>query len=722
MGTSSSSTASERRALAAPVTGRSTRVALVGSGYIADVHLQVLRHVPDVEVVALCDSQRSRAERLAARHRVPFVCASVDELIARGGIDAVHVLVPPAAHAEVAAACLRAGWHVFVEKPLVLASADVAALDALAAERGRLLLVNHNQVFHPAVRALQSHLAAGRIGRLEHVAIQHHVPLRQLQSGDVTHFMFQTEANILLEQGVHLFSVVFALLGASRSVQTTIGARRELANGVSFVTEWNVVAQNERGTANVRMAFGKPWLETTVQAIGTDGSALLDLQRGTCWLRRKTRWLEFLDHGKNLASGSLHLAGRAIGAVAGYGLSLFGLRFPDDPFLRSMRGSLATFHAAVRGRAAPLDATTANAARAVLTMCEGAAAAAGVRTSPPPLPTVPSPGPARAGEVVVLGGTGFVGRRCVRLLRKAGRPLTLVVRRPQLLPPELRDGSVRLFVGDAGDPRVLAAAFAGAERVLHLATAAGDDAAAVESAMASAVRSAGEAARDARVQRFVYASSTAALWLGDDGAVTGASGTDPLPATRGPYARGKIAAEAALRPLREQGLAVTIVRPAIVIGHDGVLEHSGIGLWVRDNQCVGWGRGTLPLPFVLADDCAEALVRALDAPAAAGKDYNLAGPVRFTAREFVDEMAARTGRDYRFHPTSVWWMWIQEVGKYFVKAAARRQREWPSRRDLRSRSFRTRLECSDAERDLGFAPETDRTKFLRRVFDAPGRE
>src|SRR5204862_5052155 len=54
----------------ATVSGRRTRVALVGSGYIAGVHLQVLRAVPDVRVVALCDVHHERAARLAKKHGI----------------------------------------------------------------------------------------------------------------------------------------------------------------------------------------------------------------------------------------------------------------------------------------------------------------------------------------------------------------------------------------------------------------------------------------------------------------------------------------------------------------------------------------------------------------------------------------------------------------------------------------------------------------------------
>ncbi|MCR9245399.1 MAG: Gfo/Idh/MocA family oxidoreductase [bacterium] len=701
------------------VTGRRTRVAMIGSGFIADVHLMVLRAAKDVEVIALVDPATARAERLAKKYGVPATYASVDDLLAAGNVDAVHVLVPPALHGPLALQCLQAGVHVLVEKPLVLRAEEVAELEAAAAATGAVLAVNHNQTCHPAVERVQRHLARGHLGKLEHVALQHNVPLRQLATGDVSHFMFQTEANIVWEQGVHLYSVVYALLGDCHEVHAAIGPRKALPNGVEFADEWSVTLQCERGTAHVRMAFGRALLETTVHCIGSDGAAVVDLTRNSCQWRNKTRWLEFFDHGINLARSGRHLLGRAFGAIAGYGLGLFGLAFPDDPFLRGMRGTLTAFHDAVRGRA-PLPAPlTAAAARMVLTMCAKTAKAAGASLEAPPAPaSLPEPGPVRDGEVVVLGGTGFLGRRSVAALRAQGRPVTMVVRKPHLLPAELRDGSVRVFQGDAADPELLARVFAGAETVLHLATVAGDSANEVERVMSTAVRQAGEAAIAAGVKRVVYASSTAALWLGDGTPVPGSVEPDPVPSARGAYARGKIASEKELFALRGKGTEFTIVRPAIVVGPDGIQEHSGVGLWVKDNHCVGWGRGHVPLPFVLADDCADGLVAALSAKNAGDRSYNLAGDVRLTAREYMRELQARTGRDYHFHPIFLRWMWLQEVGKYLVKVAARRPREWPAFRDFASRSFRAPLDCTDARRDLEFAPESDRGRFLDRMFGA----
>ena len=83
----------------------------------------------------------------------------------------------------------------------------------------------------------------------------------------------------------------------------------------------------------------------------------------------------------------------------------------------------------------------------------------------------------------------------------------------------------------------------------------------------------------------------------------------------------------------------------------------------------------------------------------------------------VEAMAARTGRDYHFHPTQLWWMWSQEFGKYVVKKLARKAGDWPAYRDFASRSFTTQLDCGDAKMDLGFTPESDGGRFLSRIFD-----
>ena len=687
------------------------RVALVGTGFIASIHLDALKRCHGVEVVALVDPVLERARDLARRYRIERVHGSVAELLETGGVDAAHVLVPPAAHAEVTAPLLAGGLHVLVEKPLAVTFDEVDDLKREAERADVVLGVNHSQLFHPCVRRLEGDLVRGRLGRLEQVHVVHSVPLRQLQSGDVSHFMFQTEANILLEQAVHPLSVVQRLLGRCLDLSARVESPLRLPTGAPFRDSWTVSMRCERGAAVVFLAFGRALQETTLTAVGTDGSVRIDLQRSTYVLNRKTRWLDFWDTASNSLTNGLRLIGQGFGGAAAYGLGLFRLRAFSDSYLQSMGDSIAGFHAAVRERrAAPCGPS---AAAEVIEMCELAASSVHVSWKAHPRFSVPvQPLEPRRGEVMVTGGTGFLGRHLVPALLEAGHPVTLLVRRPDFLPERLRDARLRVLVGDVNDAEAVGRAVEGATAVIHMATCPPGPGETPEQSMSAGARVIGEACLRAGVERLVFTSSTAALYLGDDTTVRGADGPDRRPRKRAEYSRGKIAAEEVLRQLeRERSLPLIILRPAIVVGEGGMLEHSGVGLWVRDNHCVGWGMGNHPLPFVLARDCATAIVKCLSAKDVVGRAYNLAGDVRWTAVDYIARLRRRTGRDYRFHPTPIWSIVFLEFLKWLIKFAARRPRELPSGRDFRSRAFRSNLDCGDAKKDLGWEPESDSGRF-----------
>lgn len=145
------------------------------------------------------------------------------------------------------------------------------------------------------------------------------------------------------------------------------------------------------------------------------------------------------------------------------------------------------------------------------------------------------------------------------------------------------------------------------------------------------------------------------------------------------------------------------------------MQHSGIGLWVRDNHCVGWGRGDHPLPLVWVDDTADALVRAamhtgseLD-----GRCWNVCARPPLTAQDVVEEMAKHTGRKLAFHPRSMVLSQAMEIGKWIVKKVGRRPNaEYPSWRSLKSRSLAIPYRCETAREVLGWQPTEDRQGFL----------
>jgi predicted dehydrogenase/nucleoside-diphosphate-sugar epimerase len=697
------------------------RVAVVGAGYIAEYHFEILKGIEGVELAAVCDVDQARAEEAAERHGVPHAVSALSDLPGLG-IEVAHVLVPPALHVEVTRSLLELGVGTFVEKPLALESAEAAELVELAAARGLPFGVNHNNVFHPGFARILADVRAGKIGRIDHVQVTLSVPLRQLDTGDVSHWMFQEPRNIIFEQAPHPFSQLLELVGPIRDMTVSVLGTRELNPGQLFHDRWLLAAQGERATAEIYLAFGQDFTRSTIQVLGTDGSLQVDLHHNHWEGERKTPWLDFWNSFlAGWRRGGLLRRSALRGTFLWFRQTL-GLGGREDAFYVGMRDSIRDFHAAVRAGKRPL--TDGRHAVEVLRWCE--ATVASLETPEPRPPLDVEPGPPRPGEVCVIGGTGFIGRPTLAWLLQRDVPVTLVVRRRHTLPPVVvegvRSGKIRLLLASLSDEEGLRAAIRGTRCVLHLATGGGKDWAETERIMVRGTEKLAELCIEEGVERLVYASSTAALYLGADcGAkVLGDEvGVDPKPDERPDYARGKAETEKKLlRMHRTLGLPVIIVRPAIVMGPGTPLQHSGLGLWARDNHCVGWGRGETPSPLVHVDDVADALGRTVtfEGKELDGRALNLSARPGLGAREIVERMRAATGRDFHFHPRSLLLSQAMEIGKWLVKRiGGRKDAAFPHYRDLKSRALVPELSCNLARETLGWKPCDDGEELLRRI-------
>ncbi|MEN8008035.1 MAG: Gfo/Idh/MocA family oxidoreductase [Candidatus Krumholzibacteriota bacterium] len=128
------------------------RAAVIGTGYLGRFHAQKYAAMDDVELVAVVDVDRARAEAVAAESG-GRACTDLGEVL--GEIQAASVVVPNTYHFEVAKPLLEAGIHTLLEKPLTNTVAQADELIALAADRGVVLQSGHLERFNPAVRVLR---------------------------------------------------------------------------------------------------------------------------------------------------------------------------------------------------------------------------------------------------------------------------------------------------------------------------------------------------------------------------------------------------------------------------------------------------------------------------------------------------------------------------------------------------------------------------------------
>ena len=126
------------------------RVAVIGVGHLGRHHARILSSLPGVQLVAVVDTNQSRAREIAAAHGTDAVFDARDVL---GRVDAVTIAVPTESHKDIAVSFVTAGIPVLVEKPMARTLDEADAMIGAAARHRVRLAVGHTERFNPAVDA-----------------------------------------------------------------------------------------------------------------------------------------------------------------------------------------------------------------------------------------------------------------------------------------------------------------------------------------------------------------------------------------------------------------------------------------------------------------------------------------------------------------------------------------------------------------------------------------
>jgi predicted dehydrogenase len=182
------------------------RAAVIGAGYLGRFHAQKYAALPQVDLVAVVDTDVATRERVAREVGCEPV-ADFRELL--GKVDAVSVVTPTPLHHRVSLDFLEAGAHVLVEKPITSTMDEARELVAAATRCGKVLQVGHLERFNPAILAVE-----GLLDRPRFVESNRLAPFKPRG----------TDVSVVLDLMIHDIDLILNIVGSPVASIDAVGA------------------------------------------------------------------------------------------------------------------------------------------------------------------------------------------------------------------------------------------------------------------------------------------------------------------------------------------------------------------------------------------------------------------------------------------------------------------------------------------------------------------
>ena len=150
---------------------------IIGLGWFGEWHAAALAGLANVELHALCTRTESRLKDLGERFSVKHLYTDYNEMLADPELEAVSITTMWDQHTAPALAAIKAGKHVFLEKPMASTVADCRAIVAAARDSDKYFMVGHIVRFQPRYAAAKREIEAGNIGDVISIYARRNVPV-----------------------------------------------------------------------------------------------------------------------------------------------------------------------------------------------------------------------------------------------------------------------------------------------------------------------------------------------------------------------------------------------------------------------------------------------------------------------------------------------------------------------------------------------------------------
>jgi len=196
------------------------RIGIVGMGVMGQIHARIISELENAELVAIADINKD-AIHLAEKYKTKYY-KYTNNMFKYEKIDAVIIATPSSTHKRIALDCLKAGKHIFVEKPIAEKIKDGEDIITAARKHNKILMVGHVERFNPAATNIKKYIDDGMIGDVYLINTRRCGPFPKRLLG--------TNAGVITDLAVHDVDIIQYLRGPISQVftQTIISNHQDI--------------------------------------------------------------------------------------------------------------------------------------------------------------------------------------------------------------------------------------------------------------------------------------------------------------------------------------------------------------------------------------------------------------------------------------------------------------------------------------------------------------
>ncbi|VAX34864.1 hypothetical protein MNBD_UNCLBAC01-1106, partial [hydrothermal vent metagenome] len=605
----------------------SLKIGIVGCGNMAKIHARLLKKYANTENLAVCDKDDLRLEDFAFSTGITHTYNDLGAMLEKFQPDIVHIVTPPATHKAIALQCLENNSHILIEKPMCVSLKEAKEIAEAAKRKKRLVCVDHMRSFDPLIIKTHKILESKKCGEIINISVGYSYDyLKRVNTDAAARWINNLPGGSFFDLMPHLLCILNDFLPDIKLEKSLC-----LRDNKNILTDLHCLFTSSKGSGALHMSLHVFPLKNYVEFECTNGILRVDFRNFLLIWRKNyglpnavERIVENLSIGWQMILGSF-------ASIINF------VRGRLDPYAGLDHIIQRFFIAVLQGGDSPVSVEKAHKLLALTQKIF-----ANEKISDNKKERIPQ----KLGDadVLVTGGTGFIGRRLVNRLLEKGHKVRVFSHRELSLSEQssLFSGNVEFFFGNIYASDDIETACQGIQTIYHLAAAMQGDWNYHMDTTITGTRNILNAADKAGVKRFIYASTLNvydAKNYPQDGVINETFAFEDQPEKRGAYSHAKLKAEKIVRDFVNQTqMSISLLRPGLVygpgIGKGPLL--GDVGRRIGKNCVMVMGMGSRKLPLTYVDNLIDAfLLFGESNEKVNGKIYNIVDHDYPTQCEFI---------------------------------------------------------------------------------------